>query len=157
MPIDTGLGETYQNFLRPRAFSIAVLTILSIILTACGSPAARVQMDRGDGLGAESFAIDPRGPACPIEAENRKLDGLVVIQIEVNNRGRIQTAHVLGSPDKSLSDAALRSALTTSFRMPKMDGTQETMFGLGRLFFYFHCSSRPFEGQMPSDLIQKHS
>jgi hypothetical protein len=145
------------GFWRRSACSSLSLSILSISVVACGPPAGRLEMDRGDGLGAESFAISPKNPACPVAAVKRKLDGLVVIVIDVNDKGKIETANVLGSPDKTLRDAALRNALSTSFSMPRTGETQNTSFGSGRLFFYFHCSSFPYKALMPSDFVQKHS
>lgn len=114
-------------------------------------------MDRGDGLGAESFAIDPKNASCPVEAVKRKLDALVVIAIDVNSRGKVETAKVLGSPDKTLSEAAVNNSLATSFLMPRANNNQQPSFGSGRLFYYFHCSSFPFKALMPSDLVEKHN
>jgi hypothetical protein len=68
-------------------------------------------MDRGDGLGAESFAMKIQGPSCPVEVVRRSLDGLVVIAIDVNPRGRVERTEVLNSPNNLLSEAALGSMI----------------------------------------------
>lgn len=148
------LAEGARAWLR-LVVMIFCLWVYSISLVACGHREERFRMDRGDGLGAEAFEVAPHNPGCPTEAINRKVDGLVVVAIEVSDKGKLETAKVLVSPSKSLGDAALRNTRSTSFRMPGTEA-EPSKPGAGRLFFYFHCSSFPFKALMPSDLVEKH-
>lgn len=102
-------------------------------------------------MGAQSFANHLYPPVCPVEAVSRKLDGLVVIAVELSDKGKILSTTVLQSPDPELQKAALKSTLATTFRMPFLTEFGRRASGSGRLYFYFHCSSAPFRALLPSD------
>jgi TonB family protein len=117
------------------------------VLVGCAYSGPVLQMDRGDGLGAESFAIRQELPSCPAASLRRKLDGLVVVAIDVNSKGAVTRATILTSPDKIFEPGALRSATAATFRM------HDGMPGTGRLFYYYRCSQYPFKPLTPSDLV----
>jgi hypothetical protein len=149
--------EAARAAMQSAVFRILLVSVPCLALASCeSSPSGRVQMDRGNGLGAESFAINMHGPSCPVEAVKRQLNGLVVIAIDVDPKGVVERTEVLSSPDVSLSETALASTTRTSFRMPVIDTSGQPSFGTGRLFFYFKCSTSPFKALLPSDLLHTH-
>jgi hypothetical protein len=121
------------------------------IIVGCGSWSPTVLLDRGDGLGAQSFADHLSTPACPDVDKKNKVDGLVVIEIQVNPRGTVTKATALQYPDFALSTLASESAAQARFRVPSIPGAEKGLRATGRLFYYFRCSSAPFRAMLPSE------